>query len=214
MTQLAEELRCFLVAFDPRHLANPSAANAELTSHGDGLPGVIKRMLTSLDKKPLEDFQSRLRRMSKFVQGVATLTVDQQEELWFSTGGGKGFPAREASAGLVLLAGYLAVRYGIAERKLLIEEPDNGVHPSAALAIVDILRELVEDGGQVLATTHNPLIVNHLEPEQVRIVTRDATTGVRVTPMTATKQFAERIQDFSLGELWYNVGEEALVSGA
>lgn len=213
---LAAELPSFSVAFDPMRLSIPSAANADLQGQGDGLPGVIKRLLTSLDRKPLERFEAGLRRISKHVERVATRTLpDGREELWFSGGeSGNSFPAREASSGIVLVAGYLALLHGTPYQRFLIEEPENGVHPHAILTIVDVLREIVTSGKQVVMTTHSPALLDYMDPADVLVVTRDQEAGVTVTPVYRTRFFDEDRQRVDLGELWYSVGDVAMVSTA
>jgi predicted ATPase len=124
-------------------------------------------------------------------------------------------PATETSQGVILAAGYLALVYSNTAQCLLIEEPENGLHPSALGFIVDLLQkvsrgEIGPGPRQVVLTTHSPLLLNFVDPDDVLIVTR-ADDNVRVTPMVETPHFAERFQDFDLGELWYNVGEDSLV---
>lgn len=217
-----QELGSFAVSLDARAMVTPTLPNARLQGDGAGLSALIDRMLTAPDRRPLRAFEEALRRMSPFAQGVATKPVgiadgrggSTSAKEWLFSVGGKGVAASEVSAGLVLTAGYLALLHGTPHRMFLIEEPENGLHPHAILSVVDILREIVDSGRQVLATTHSPLLVNHLDPGAIRIVTRDAEHGVRVTKMTETEHFDERMRDFSLGDLWYNVGEDELVPSA
>lgn len=216
LRQVVGELQSFFVAFDPVKLAEPCAADAPLTSQGQGLAGVIDRLLTSMDRKPLQKFEQQLRRMSRHVSAVAMNPLpDGLKELWFSRGDtGGGHAAREASSGLLLNAGYLALLHGTPYQRFLIEEPENGVHPHAILMIVDVLREIARSGKQVVLTTHSPVLLSYMDPEDVRIVTRSKDDGVRVTPMFDSAFFNEMSQKMDLGELWYSVGDEAIVSPA
>jgi predicted ATP-dependent endonuclease of OLD family len=79
---------------------------------------------------------------------------------------------------------------------------------------MQVLRELSLTGAQVLITTHSPLLLNQVSPEDVMIVTRRPDRGIVVKPIVETKLFAERIRDFDLGELWYNIGEDELVAAS
>ncbi len=74
---------------------------------------------------------------------------------------------------------------------ILIEEPENGLHLSRIAEVMRILRE-VSQRTQIPIATHSPLIINELAPEEVTIVTRRPETGTICTPMTQTKNFAER----------------------
>jgi hypothetical protein len=69
-----------------------------------------------------------------------------------------------------------------------------------------ILRD-VSKWTQVLMATHSPLIINELKPEEVTIVTRTPEAGTICTPMTATKNFAERSKIYALGELWLSYAD-------
>jgi len=67
-----------------------------------------------------------------------------------------------------------------------------------------VFRGLTETKGfQIIMSTHSPLVINELRPEEVSIVTRpDAKHGTKVTPMKNTPNFEERSKVMNLGELW------------
>ena len=52
----------------------------------------------------------------------------------------------------------------------LIEEPESHLHPHA---IVEVASLLSEQGRQVVATTHSPLLASSVAPESLRLVRRD-----------------------------------------
>jgi predicted ATPase len=92
----------------------------------------------------------------------------------------------------------------------LVEEPENGLHPSRIAYIVRMLRAVAEDPKnpvQVIMATHSPLVVNELRPEEVTVVTRDTETGTRLRPIKDTPHFEERSKVYSLGELWLSYAD-------
>jgi ABC-type uncharacterized transport system ATPase subunit len=92
----------------------------------------------------------------------------------------------------------------------LVEEPENGLHPSRIADIVGMLRAIAEDPTtpvQVLMATHSPLVVNELRPDEVTVVTRDAETGTRLCPIKGTPHFEERSKVYALGELWLSYAD-------
>ena len=99
---------------------------------------------------------------------------------------------------------------------LLVEEPENGLHPSRIAEVVKVLRE-VSSRMQVILATHSPLVINELQPEEVTILTRDAKAGTQAKRMDRTTHFQPRQQVYALGELWLSfadgVDEAALVQG-
>ncbi|HWO22524.1 MAG TPA: AAA family ATPase [Kofleriaceae bacterium] len=214
---ISADLRSFIAQFDPRKLAAPALLGAQLESDGTGLASLVDDLLTASDRQPLYEFENQLRRFSSFIGGVSTHPTSDKhgKELLYSLAGTKRpISAKQASSGLVLVTAYLALRYGTGYRRYLIEEPENGIHPHAASLVVQLLRELSLTGAQVLITTHSPLLLNQVAPEDVMVVTRHSDRGIQVKPMVETKLFAERIRDFDLGELWYNIGEDELVAAS
>ncbi len=217
---LRASLRSFYAAFEPPKMVTPSEADAQLVSSGAGLAGVLDRLLTSPERDVvMEKFNKALRRLSANVHSIAMRPAQagnaKGKELLFTLPDRTtAVPAREASTGLVLVAGYLALMYGTRHRMFLIEEPENGVHPLAILTVVDLLRELASSGRQVIATTHSPVLLDYMEPEDVQIVTRRGSEGVQVTPMFKSRFFKEGTQRPDLGELWYSVGDDAIISTA
>jgi predicted ATPase len=97
---------------------------------------------------------------------------------------------------------------------LLIEEPENGLHPSRIAEVVKVLRE-VSNRMQVIIATHSPLVINELQPNEVTILTRNEKAGTQATRMDRTRHFQQRQQVYALGELWLSfadgVNEAALV---
>lgn len=108
------------------------------------------------------------------------------------------------SEGLLYYLAFFVLQYLETVSILLIEEPENGLHPSRIDDVIRVLRNLTETKGlQVIMSTHSPLVINQLKPEEVSIVTRvDAETGTVVTPMTKTPNFEARSKVLNLGELW------------
>jgi predicted ATPase len=218
LSEIQADLRAFIAQFDPKKLAAPASLGSQLESDGTGLASLVDDLLTASDRQPLLDFEKQLRRFSSFIGGVSTQpTADKRgKELLYSLAETKRpVSAKQASTGLVLVTAYLALRYGTGYRRYLVEEPENGIHPHAASMVVQVLRELAfTSGAQVLITTHSPLLLNQVSPEDVMVVTRRPDRGIQVKPMVETKLFAERIRDFDLGELWYNIGEDELVAAS
>ncbi|MEH1799051.1 MAG: AAA family ATPase [Nostoc sp.] len=90
--------------------------------------------------------------------------------------------------------------------QLVIEEIDNGLHPSRAELLVRILREI---GSQrkidILITTHNPALLDALGPEIVPFVVvahRDKETGEsKLTLLEDIDNFSKLFASYSLGDM-------------
>jgi len=125
-------------------------------------------------------------------------------------------PGSLASSGALLLTAYLTLAYSETPGLLLIEEPENGLHPSRLQMVLDLLRRMSrgEVGNrkrQIVVTTHNPLLLNYASPEEVRVFVRHPEHGTKVMPMTKAPDIDRLLKEFALGELWYLKGEEKLL---
>jgi predicted ATPase len=210
---MIRELASFMVAIEPHQLMVPSGLKAELASNGFGLPSLVGNLMLGLDRDARDRYENALRRFSPNLKSISVRPVnDKENELVYGLLDHRAVAAREVSTGLLMASVYVALAH-LPHARFLVEEPENGVHPRAMLMIVDVLRDLARAGRQVVVTTHSPILLNYMDAEDVRVVTRDA-DGVHVKPITETPHFDERTRDFDLGELWYAVGEDALVSSA
>jgi predicted ATPase len=84
---------------------------------------------------------------------------------------------------------------------LLVEEPENGLHPARISEVMKVLREVAKTT-QVVIATHSPLVINELRSEEVSVLTRDAMSGTTVRLIKDTPNFEERAKVYALGELW------------
>ncbi len=223
---IADDLAAFSVRFDPHNLVIPAAADDAFQSDGFGLASVIDALLTDIDRTGRDAFEATLRRFSKHVTAIGTrpaaaepqvlgvsLPSKSRKEITFGMPGNRVVPASHASSGLLLAAAYIALRH-TGYRRFLIDEPENGVHPRALLQIIDVLRELAKDGRQVVMTTHSPVLLSYIDPADIRVVTRDAASGVKVTPALESAAFKDRTQTLDAGELWYALGDEEIAASA
>jgi predicted ATPase len=128
--------------------------------------------------------------------------------------GGELVPARQVSDGLLLVLAYLAVIHlPQPPRVLLIEEPENGIHPKRLQEVLSILRQLVGEQSytQVILTTHSPYVVDHFRPEEVTLCKKDEDGAVSVHPLSHSKMVQDQLDVFTLGEIWTAEGDNALV---
>jgi predicted ATPase len=115
----------------------------------------------------------------------------------------------------MLVLAYLAILYSPdPPRVLLIEEPENGVHPRRLVDVLRILKELVSEQGktQVLLTTHSPYVVDLFKPEEVTLCLKERDGAVTTHRLSESKSVREQIDIFHLGEIWTAEGDEALAT--
>lgn len=125
-------------------------------------------------------------------------------------------PARFLSEGLLYYLAFAALPYLEPTSLLLIEEPENGLHPARIAHVVRLLRAISKTT-QVVLATHSPFVINELEGDEVSVVTRTEAEGTKTMLLRDTPNFAKRSQAYALGELWISYAdgetESALLQG-
>lgn len=103
---------------------------------------------------------------------------------------------------------------------VLIEEPENGVHPKRLSDIVQLLRgmtagKLSGHQTQIILTTHSPYLLDQirLPQDQVIVFHREA-DGRRMASEADQSRLQAFLDEFMLGEVWFNQGEEGLLTAS
>jgi predicted ATPase len=183
---------------------------------GSGLVGIVDELLTSgVGDDQIRQVNQIVRTLSPHVKTVAAkLHPSGGKELHFALRTGTVIPASQISDGIVLATALVLISLSSGSRRLLIEEPENGLHPRQLKVVADAIRSIAETQGmQVVLTTHSPLLLNHFAAEEVVLVTRDE-SGVHATRMCDAEGLEDFASDMALGELWYNVGDHNLARPA
>jgi predicted ATPase len=202
---------------EPTEIALPSqrgqgALSTLISSRGRGAAAHLARVALG-DRARYEAIQKGMRditqgRVTEVVVGEDT---GQGYPLSFRLHDGKVIPASDLSQGLLVYFAFLTVVHREdAPSVLLIEEPENGVHPLRLREIVGLLRSLEKQSVQIVMTTHSPDLLNVCKPEEVLVFRRptpDAGTEIRRLPA----DFERRAMGSKVGELWASEGEEGLL---
>jgi predicted ATPase len=133
----------------------------------------------------------------------------------------KGFRcnADETSAGVRLLLFFVALAYHPSPpRTILLEEPENGIHPKRLGDVVELLHAVTNGklGGcpaQVIVTTHSPYLLDSIrEGDDQVIVFQRQSDGSRTAKPLDTERVKAFLEDFRLGEVWFNEDETGLIA--
>jgi predicted ATPase len=116
------------------------------------------------------------------------------------------FYAGSMSDGTLRTLGILVAAMQLAERSdpirlVGIEEPETALHPAAAGALMDALREAAEST-QVLATTHSPDLLDRFDPDTdtlLAVVSTEGTTTIGPTDEASLNAIREHL--YTAGEL-------------
>jgi predicted ATPase len=194
----------------------------------DDILGYDRQRFTELEDR-FRDIFPQIRSIKLIPEAAYKSPVDDPEQvpmlsrtdgkgLYFEfKSGGDLIPARQVSDGVLLVLAYLAVLHlPKPPRLLLIEEPENGVHPKRLQDIVAILRNVVSDSPptQLLLTTHSPYFVDLLKPEEVTLCKKEEDGSVSVHPLSKSATVKQQLDVFTLGEIWTAEGDDTLVHTA
>ena len=118
--------------------------------------------------------------------------------------------ARSMSDGtLRFVAIVTALLTGKPNSLLVIEEIDNGLHPSRAGELVRVLKKLGSERHiDLLCTTHNPVLIDTLGVEMIpfiSFVSRSKTDGTSIIePVEDCHNLMKLMANYSVGELMTN----------
>ncbi len=148
---------------------------------------------------------------------IPALTPSEGKGIYFQLAkDGLTIPASQASDGTLLVLAYLAVVHSPKPPSvILLEEPENGIHPERLREVLSILRGLTEEGRrtQIVMTTHSPYALDLFEPEEVTLCTKQPDGSVFVNRLSESEKVREQAKVFTLGEIWTGEGDAALSTG-
>ena len=191
----------------------------ELGETGDRLASVLDALLR-LDRIRFDQVITVLRQLVPGFENlrVTTPTADTRE-VYFEIDGGFVMPASLASVGVrLLLFIVVLVHLPRPPRIILLEEPENGVHPRRLEEIMQMLHDatLGSYGGrssQIILTTHSPYLLDlvDLDRDQVLVFSREPDGSRTARPVDA-ERMKTFLDEFMLGEVWFNQSEAGLVA--
>jgi predicted ATPase len=143
------------------------------------------------------------------VEEVLTLPGAVNEPMFAlrETGRKEPFPAPGLSDGTLRFAAIAAAFFQPDMPEVLtIEEIENGIHPARMRVLLELLRNRAGQAGvQVMATTHSPLLLDWLRPDEwasAFFCRRDPQSGAAtIRPLTDIPGFREAARPGHIGEL-------------
>ena len=177
---------------EPMAVARPSLIGTGVLSkiienRGQGATAHLARLalgnrkLHGAIQKGMQDVSGG--RVEEVIVGEHT---EQGYPLSFLMYDGTVIQAHALSQGLLVFFAFLCIVHrDDAPAVLLVEEPENGVHPLRLYEIVQLLRGLSERGVQIIMTTHSPDLLNACKQEEVLIFrrpNRDSGTEIHRVP--------------------------------
>ena len=205
------------LALDPAAVAGPSPPGAGVIARfvetrGRGAAAHLARAALG-DRARYGAIQQGMHEVSggrvrEVVLGEPTL---EGYPLAFRMHDGAVLPARDIAEGLLVFFALLCVVHrDDPPAVLLVEHPENGVHPQRVHQVVNLLRGLADQGVQVVLTTCSPGVLDACRPEEVLVFRRpDIASPTEIQRLP--QDFARRANGATLGAIWAADGEDGLL---
>lgn len=178
------DMRVFQISPTQSRAFGVPTPTAELDRMGGNLPAVIDLMR----KKHPEVWQFVMQSMRAILPDLKNIHVDYTSSktlsLFFDEEGvGRPWGVEEVSDGTLQTLAILVAIFDPAPTALVIEEPENSVHPWIIRHILDACREASKNK-QIILTTHSPIIINAVKPEEVWVIWRSKGES-QLAPLTS-----------------------------
>jgi predicted ATPase len=165
-------IQMYQLAPSAGRLSGSPTPNAFLGQHGQNLPALVAYMQREDPQAWAETLDAMRQIMPELVDIKTTFSPDRRLALQFvDATGGRPWNAEEMSDGTIQALSLFLVLHDRRQPFLIIEEPENSLHPWIVRAVVDTCRSIRNK--QVLLTTHSPALLSYLLPDEVVVVWRD-----------------------------------------
>lgn len=198
-------------------LLSPTAMrqSARGDTQGIGTRGErLASFLGNLDSRSKSNIVTRLRRFYP-IRNISTVRkragwVDVRIAEAFR--GLRGITPTHASDGLLRLIALCAIPEFHHDTSLvMLDEIEDGIEPHI---LPELIESIVTDAaGQFIFTSHSPLFVNFIKPEDIHILTRQAHGAVETSRFFEMETWTDGLEFFGPGELWSMTEKDAIQRG-
>lgn len=153
--------------------ASPPGQERAFQPDGSNLPWIVRELLRS-HPESFRDWLAHVRTALPDIQDIRVVVRedDKHAYLILSYADGLEAPSWVVSDGTLRLLALTILAYiPDSEGIFLIEEPENGIHPTAVETVYQSLCSLYS--GQVLVASHSPVLLSIAQPSQLLCFARD-----------------------------------------
>jgi predicted ATPase len=202
-----EGLRVFQMNPRTARQAGTPSVYEGLGRHGENLPVVVEAFLNRKNLAPR--LLSWMQDILPNLGGLLTDYTQTKQIGLFIQERGFGAPwyVEDVSDGTIMALGLFIALLEPDHRTILIEEPENCLHPWVLMRFLEHCREISESK-QVLITTHSPLVVGGARPEELFLIDR-VQGETEIVPAQLKEPHLDTIvrkQALDLGEYWVSGG--------
>jgi predicted ATPase len=163
----------------------------EFDLHGGNLPAMVD-YLQKNHKKAWNEVLASMQRIIPDLHDVRLdYTTDRRLSLSFlETGYGRPWTSEDVSDGTIQSLALFCALFDPRSHLTLIEEPENSVHPWIVRIFAEACRRARNK--QIVVSTHSPVFLDHLRPDEIAIVSRQE-GRTSVVPMVQVDQESMRL---------------------
>lgn len=198
---LMEETYVLSLNADAMRLPSPAGSSSNLLPDGSNLPWAVHRLETENPER-LEDWVDHIRTSLRDVRAIHTRekAEDRSRYLEVEYANGLKVPSWLLSDGTLRMLALTSLAYAPSSpRTILIEEPENGIHPQAIETVLQSLQSVYD--AQVFLATHSPIVLSLLRSDQLLCFGKTASGAVDIVPGSQHPRLKEWKAAVHLGDL-------------
>lgn len=190
-----------LVAGNGRATGLP-VPNGELLSGGWGLPTAVAVLQDTYPDVWIQVLESFIELAPTFTDIIVKPEYDGRLTLgFFEEDGAQQWPAEQVSDGTLRSLALLVALFDPRHRLVVVEEPENSLHPWAIRVILGACRKAAASADkQIVLTTHSPVVIDRMRPDEIYVVWRDD-EGTHLSPLAERDPDAPRLWEQGLSDL-------------
>jgi hypothetical protein len=163
-------------------LPSPAGSSSSLLPDGSNLPWAVHALETR-DEERLADWVGHIQTSLRDVRAIRTREKPEDRSRYVEVEYANGLkaPSWLLSDGTLRMLALTLLAYGpTAPGTILIEEPENGIHPQAIETVIQSLQSVYDS--QVFLATHSPIVLSLLRSEELLCFGKTPGGAVDVVP--------------------------------
>lgn len=174
-----------------------------ISKHGENLPTALRKLTSN--KKSYIRLKNSFETIAPYISNMAPASLRTGKEFieFIESKSGRGIESWHSSDGsLRALAILVAIESAKQGQIIIIEEPEQNLHPWAIRTLIDHIREIIDENNtQIILTTHSEHVLERIKPNEVRVVNRDIENGTKFLRLDQILP-NKNIEIGEVGRLW------------
>ncbi|TVQ95355.1 MAG: DUF2813 domain-containing protein [Deltaproteobacteria bacterium] len=176
---LMEEMWMLSLNAEAMRLSSPAGSSANLKPDGSNLPWAVHELETKAPERHT-DWVDHVRTSLRDIRAIRTREKEEDRSRYLEVEYGSGLkvPSWLLSDGTLRMLALTVIAYTPPPGLVLIEEPENGIHPQAIETVIQSLQSVYD--AQVFLATHSPIVLSLLSSDQLLCFAKTAEGAVDV----------------------------------